>query len=159
VNEQEKEKAMTTKALIESVLSQKSLAVAGVSRDRNKFGNMAYRALKAKGYRVLPINPNVQEIEGDLCYPPLEELPEKVGGLIVVTQPAVTEQIVRKAADLGITKIWLQQGSESPAAIRFCMEHNLNLVSGECIMMYMPGTAFPHKIHKFIKETLGGRPA
>lgn len=149
---------MTSKALIESVLSQKSLAVAGVSQDRNKFGNMAYRALKAKGYRVFPVNPTAQNIEGDPCYPSLEVLPEKVGGLIVVIQPTITEQIVRKAAELGITNIWLQQGSELPAAIQFGSEHNLNLVSGECIMMYMPGTAFPHKIHKFIKETMGGRP-
>jgi len=149
---------MTKKTDIEGLFSHKVLAVAGVSRDPNGFGNLAYRALKAKGYRVLAINPNAQSIEGAPCYASLEALPEKAGGLILTTQPAVSEQIVREAAEVGIGNIWLQQGSESPAAIEFCHEHGINVVAGECIMMYMPHPAFPHNFHKFVKEALGGRP-
>jgi hypothetical protein len=149
---------MTTKADIEGLFSQKVLAVAGVSRDPNGFGNLAYRALKAKGYHVLAVNPNAQSIEGDPCYASLEALPEKAGGLILSTQPGVSEQIVREAAEAGIGNIWLQQGSESPAAIQFCQEHGINVVSGECIMMYMPHPAFPHNVHKFVKTVFGGAP-
>ncbi len=149
---------MTTKAAIEGFMSQPVLAVAGVSRDPRKFGNAAYKELRAKGFRVLAINPNVQTIEGDPCYPSLKALPEKVGGLVITTQPAVSEQLVREAAELGICHVWLQQGSESPAAVRFCQEHGIDVVAGECILMYQPNTMFVHKLHKFFKEAFGGRP-
>ena len=149
---------MTTKAAIEGLISQKVLAVAGVSRDPNGFGNLAYRTLKAKGYRAMAINPNAQSIDGDPCFQSLKALPEKVGGLVVTTQPAVSEQLVREAAELGIGHVWLQQGSESPAVIQFCQEHGIDVVSGECIMMFIPHPAFPHNVHKFIKAVVGGKP-
>ncbi len=149
---------MTKKAAIQDFFSQPVLAVAGVSRDPRKFGNLTYRELKAKGRRVLALNPNVQTAEGDPCYPSLKDLPEQVGGLIVVTKPAVTEQLVRDAAESGIRHIWLQSGSETRAAVQFCQEHGMNVIFGECVMMYIPGTAFPHQIHKFVKEVFGGRP-
>ena len=149
---------MTTKAAIEGFFSQPVLAVVGASRNPQKFGNWAYKELKTRGCRVLAINPNAQTIEGDPCYPSLAALPEKVGGLLITTQPAASEQLVREAAGLGISQIWLQQGSESPAALQFCQEHGMNVVVGECILMYHPNAAFPHRIHKFFKETFGGKP-
>jgi len=149
---------MTTRTSIEGVLSQKVLAVAGASNNPNKFSHGAYKELKARGYRVLPVNPNAQTIDGDTCYASLQALPEKVGGLVVVTQPAVTEQLVQEAVSLGIKNIWLQQGSESLEAVQFCQEHGINLVSGECIMMYQPHPSFPHSLHKFIKFALGSKP-
>ncbi len=149
---------MTTKAAIEGFMSQRVLAVAGVSRNSRKFGNVAYRELEAKGYRVLAVNPNAQTAEGHPCYPSLKSLPEQVSGLVVITQPAVSEELVREAAALGIQHIWLQQGSASPAAIQFCREHGISVVAGECILMYQPSPSLIHKVHKFFKEAFGGRP-
>ena len=149
---------MTTRAAIEGVLSQKVLAVVGASQNPKKFGNAAYKELKAKGYRVLAVNPNAATIENDPCYTSLRDLPEKVNGLVVVTQPAITEQVVREAAELGIHNIWLQQGAESPEAVQFCQEHGLNVVTGECIIMYQAHPAFPHSLHKFVKHAFGGKP-
>jgi predicted CoA-binding protein len=149
---------MTKKAAIDEFMSQPVLAVAGVSRDPRKFGTAAYKELKAKGIRVLAVNPNAQTIEGDPCYPSLKALPEKVGGLVLCTQPAVSEQMVREAAEVGISRVWLQQGSETKSAIQFCQEHGIDVIYGECILMYQPNPMFVHKFHKFFKEAFGGRP-
>ena len=149
---------MTTKAAIDDFMSQPVLAVAGVSRDSRKFGNAIYRELKAKGFRVLAINPNAQTIEGDPCYPSLKALPEKVDGLVIVTPPAASEQLVREAAAVGICHVWLQQGAVSRAAVQFCQEKGINVVAGECIIMYEPNPAFLHNVHKFFKEAFGGKP-
>ena len=46
----------------------KTVAVVGASSDRRKFGNKALRAFIAKGYRVIPINPNEREVEGMAAY-------------------------------------------------------------------------------------------
>ncbi len=150
---------MTTKASIEEFTSQPVLALVGASRSPNKFGNWAYKELKSRGVRVFPVNPNALTIEGDPCYPSLSTLPEKVDGLVITTQPTASEQLVREAAGLGIRQVWLQQGSETPAAVQFCEEHDMNVVVGQCILMYHPKAAvFPHRIHKFFKETFGAKP-
>ncbi len=148
---------MATKAAIQDFLSQPVLAVAGVSRDPRKFGTLAYRALKARGQRVLAVNPKVQTVEGDPCYPSLKALPEKVGGLVLITRPAVSEQLVREAAQQGIQHIWLQQGAESPAAIQFCQDHGISVVTGECFMMYQPHAGFPHNFHRLLNGVFGGK--
>ena len=124
----------TTKAVVDDFISQHTLAVVGVSRDQKKFGNAAYRALKEKGYRVFPINRNIDSVEGDRCYPGLSALPEKVDGVVIVVPPQETEQVVREAQAAGISRVWMQQGAESDAAIRFCRANGMSEVHGECIM-------------------------
>jgi uncharacterized protein len=149
---------MSSKAAIDDFIAQPVLAIAGASRDSKKFGNAVYRELKAKGYHVLAVNPNATTVEGDPSYPSLAALPEKVGGVVIITQPAETEKLVQEAAQAGIPRVWMQQGAESATAIAFCQKNGMTLVSGECIMMYQPNPAFFHNLHKFIKELVGGKP-
>jgi len=149
---------MTSKAAIDDFIAQPVLAVAGASRDGRKFGNAVYRDLKSKGYVVFAVNPNAETVEGDPSYKSLADLPQKVGGVVIVTPPAVTEKLVQEAAAAGITRIWMQQGAQSPTAIKFCQDHGLTLVHGECILMYQPNPASFHKFHRFFKELLGGKP-
>lgn len=149
---------MASKAAIEEFIAQPALAIAGASRDGKKFGNAVYRDLKSKGYHVFAVNPNATTIEGDPCYPSLGALPEKVGGVVIITPPAVSEKLVQEAAQAGITRVWLQQGAESPAAVKLCQQNGISVVTGECILMYQPNPAFFHNIHRFIKELVGGKP-
>ena len=67
---------MNTKAAVDDFLAQRSLAVVGVSRGGKKFGNRAYRELKAKGYQLFPVHPEAEVLEGDPCYPSLSALSE-----------------------------------------------------------------------------------
>ena len=129
---------MTTQTAIDEFIAQKTLAVVGVSRDRKKFGNIVYRNLKEKGYRVLAVHRSHDTVEGDPCYPNLATLPEPVDGIVVVVPPEVTEQIVREADAVGIRRVWLQPGAESTAAIRYCEEHGLDVIHDECVMVLAP---------------------
>ena len=124
----------STKAAVENFVGQHKLAVVGVSRDTKKFGNMAYKALKEKGYQVYPINRNIETVEGDRCFADLSALPEKVDGVLIVVPPTETEKVVREADAAGIKNVWMQQGAESDEAIQYCQQHDLNEVHGECIM-------------------------
>jgi len=89
---------LSNKAVVDDFISQKVLAVIGVSRRRQKFGNMAYRERKAKGYKLYPIHPTTEKLEGDRAFPDFKSLPEKVGGVLIVVPPAQTEKVVREAA-------------------------------------------------------------
>jgi predicted CoA-binding protein len=79
---------MTSRAVVEEFLAQRTLAVVGASRDDKKFGNKVYKDLIRKGYKTYPVNPNAEEIEGQPCYPDLTALPEAVDGLVFVVPPA-----------------------------------------------------------------------
>jgi hypothetical protein len=66
---------VTEKALIQDFVAQKTLAVVGVSRGGKKFGNMALRALRDKGYRVFPIHPQAESLEGASSCSPSRSVP------------------------------------------------------------------------------------
>jgi uncharacterized protein len=149
---------MTTKAEIDQFLALKVMAVAGASRNPQKFGYAVYRELKDKGHTVYPVNPNAEAIDGDRCYPNLAALPGVPDGLVIVTPPAQTEQLVREAAQAGIRHIWLQQGADSPAAVQFCRQNGLALVAGECIFMYQEPSAWFHRAHRWVNKVIGKEP-
>jgi hypothetical protein len=122
--------------LIQEFLNKKNIiAVVGASKDPEKYGHRVYRDLRSGGYKVYPVNPNANEILGDRCYPSLETLPEKPDAVDVVVPPKVTEEVVKTCNRLGITRIWMQPGSESEAAIEFCKDNNIAVIFGKCIMV------------------------
>ena len=149
---------MTRKATVDDFVSQKSLAVVGASRDPKKFGSMAYRALKTRGYRLFPVNPKAKTIDGDRCYPSLSTLPELVDGVLIVTPPHETEQVVQEAIRAGIRRVWMQKGAESDRAIQLCQESGISEVHGECILMFARDTAVPHRMHRWVWGVLGKLP-
>ncbi len=142
----------SSKQSVEKIINQKLFAVYGVSRSGKKFGNAVYSELKKKGYRVFPINPNAAEINGERCYASLKELPEKPGALILCVKPEETEKVVREAAETRIENIWMQQGSESEDAIKFCKENNINEVHKVCFLMFAQPVESIHKFHRFINK-------
>lgn len=150
---------MTSKKIVGEFLTQKKIAVVGVSRKKTKFGNAIYKELKLKGYKVFPINPHINVYEKDTCYPDLLSLPEKVDGVVINVPPAQTEKVVREAKEAGINKVWLQQGSQSEAAIKYCEENGIDCVSNECILMFAQPSAFIHRAHKWVWSVLGKLPA
>lgn len=136
---------MVEQNTIDSFLAEKKLVLAGASRTAGKFGNTILKELIGKGYELLLIHPDAETINGVACHKSLLELPEKVGGLINVVPPIQTGKLVQEAYSAGIKKVWMQQGSESAAAIQFCKEHDIEVIHGECILMF----AQPQGLHKF----------
>ena len=148
---------MTTKAAVDDFLSAHTWAVVGVSRNPKKFGAAAYRELK-KTYRLIPVNPEADTIDGDRCYPNLLSLPEPVEGVLILVPPSQTEQVVRDAHAAGIRRVWMQQQTESEAAIRYCQVNGMSVVQNECILMYAEKTAFYHKLHRWVWGVTGKLP-
>jgi len=150
---------MNSKKLVDDFIAQKKIAVVGVSRKKTKFGNAIYKELKQKGYNVFPVNPHITTFEGDVCYPDLYSLPEKVDAVVINVPPVQTEKIVREAKAAGIERVWLQQGSQSEAAVKYCEENGIDCVSNECVLMFAQPSAFIHRAHKWIWGVLGKLPA
>ena len=122
--------------LIKAFLYRENIfAVVGASRDPKKYGHQVYRDLRNAGYRVYCVNPNAAAVLGNKCYPNLEVLPVKPDVVDVVVPPKITEQLVKTCKKLGITKVWMQPGSESETAIKFCEENSIDVVHGVCVMV------------------------
>jgi predicted CoA-binding protein len=122
--------------LIKAFLNNKNVfAVVGASRDPQKYGYQVYKDLKDSDYEVYPINPNAKEILGDKCYPSLEKLPKKPDVVDFVVPPKVTEKLVETCKKLGITKVWMQPGSESQTSIKLYEENGIDVVYGVCVMI------------------------
>lgn len=150
---------MTPMQSIQDFTAQRKLAVVGASRSGKKFGNLAYRTLKAQGYKLFAVHPEATSIEGDPCVKKLSELPEAVDGVFVCVPPAQAERIVGEAASAGIKRIWFQQGSESAAAIRACSERGLAEVHGQCLLMFTKPSAWYHRAHRWVWKISGKLPA
>jgi len=148
---------MATKAAVDDFLSGRTWAVVGASRDPKKFGSAAYRELK-KTYRLIPVNPKTETVGGDRCYPSLQALPEPVDGVLILVPPTQTEGVVREAHAAGIRRVWMQQQTESEAAIRYCQENGITEVHGECILMHAQNTSFYHRMHRWVWGVTGKLP-
>lgn len=135
-------------------LDNHTLAVAGVSRDSGQPANLIYRKLKSSGHEVFAVNPNATQVEGDTCYANLRAIPTKVGGVVIVTSPDVSVQIVRECGELGIRYVWFHrsfgQGSVSDEAVLECKRLGIHCVVGGCPMMYCAPVDFGHRCMKWI---------
>ena len=123
---------------IADFLAGTTYAVAGASTDRSKYGNKVLRCYLQHGRDAIPVHPRETAIEGVACAKDLASLPRKVHGLSVITPPPVTEKLVEEAARLGITRLWMQPGAESPRAVQRAKELGLSVIAGgPCLLVVM----------------------
>jgi predicted CoA-binding protein len=137
----------------EQFLQAKRIAVAGVSRDpKGHGGNTILQGLRARGYNVVPVNPNADEVEGLTCYHTLAEIPGPVDAVVVATAPDQAEQVVRACDEVGVKLVWLHRsfggGSFSQAAVDYGRAHGMTIISGGCPLMF-GATADP--AHRFLR--------
>jgi predicted CoA-binding protein len=151
---------------VDDFLAQKRIAVAGVSRDpsRHPVGNLIYERLKKGGHDVFAVNPNMQTFEGDCCYPNLQSIPGGVDGVVIITRPETTAQIVRDCSDAGVRRVWMHQSmgktsSVSPQAVEYCRQHDISVIAGACPMMYGAGVDLGHTCMRWILKIAGRLPA
>jgi predicted CoA-binding protein len=138
------------------------LAVAGVSRDTKQPANAIYRRLQASGYEVFPVNPGAAEVEGTPCYPSLASLPEPVDGVMIVTPPGASAQVVRDCAAQGIGRVWfhrsLGEGSVSDEAVRECDRLGVQCIVGGCPLMFCEPVDIGHKCMRWWFQRSGKVP-
>jgi predicted CoA-binding protein len=148
---------MTTRKQIDQFLASGPIAMAGVSRNPKKFGRMAFDDLSRKGLKIIPINPNIENIDGVTCYPDVNHLPKGVQSIIIITPKNQTLQVVQDAVALGIRNIWIQQSSDTPETLAFLKGKEVNLITKQCILMHHEPDGF-HKFHRNLKRLFGAMP-
>ena len=113
-----------------------TIAIVGASNNPQKFGNQIYIDLRSKGFKVYPINPNEEFIEGDKAYTALSELPNNDSIVNFVVPPKVAFSIAQQAVQLGFQYLWFQPGSESQELKDWLDTiKNIHTLTDSCIMV------------------------
>ena len=118
----------------EEMLKKKVWVVVGANENPEKYGNMIYKKLKARGYTVYPVNPNYEMIEGDKCYKDLSSLPEIPEVIDMVVSPIRGVEVIEEAAKLGVKNIWLQPGTYNNTTMDLIASKGLNAVKA-CVLV------------------------
>lgn len=142
---------------INEFLDSQPLALVGVSRNPKKFGYAAFKELKDKGMKIVPVNPETDQIMGEKAYRNVTSLPDDVKGIIIFTKKNKTASVVREAREKGIRQIWIQQMADSPEALEQLKGSDINYITGECILMHYKANGI-HKFHGAMKKFFGRFP-
>jgi uncharacterized protein len=126
---------MDTTDQIHSMLNSKVWAVIGATDNEDKFGHKICKLLKKAGYKVFPVNPGVETVLGEKCYPSLSALPVKPDAVNFVVPPKVGEPIIAECVALGIKNVWLQPGANGDNVVNAAKTADLNVIHKSCILV------------------------
>ena len=110
-----------------------TIAVVGASRHPGKEAHTVPRQMLRHGWRIIPVNPYVDEIWGQRCYPTLAAIPEPVDLVNVFRPSADTPPVAKQAVAIGAKALWLQQDIASEAAREIAESAGLDYVEDYCI--------------------------
>ena len=102
-----------------------TVVVIGASNNRSKYGNKALRAFEHQGYRVIPINPHEQEVEGHKAYASVLDVPGEIDMATVYVPGHIGVKVIDELAKRGIAVIWLNPGADEPEVVARARELGL----------------------------------
>ncbi len=126
-------------------------AVVGDKAKQN-FPILTYRGLKKLGKDVFPVDPSVDEIEGDQAYATLKDIPTQVDAVVLEVPKDDTRDWVAKVADAGIKDVWVHMGRETPEALDLARDKGMNARTGTCAVMYVKPEPSYHSIHRWFMK-------
>ena len=120
---------------IEKIIKEsKNVAVVGLS---NKLGRPSLTVasyLKGQGYKIIPVNPTIQEVGGDKCYPDLASVPDRIDIVDVFRKSDEVLPVVDAAIKIGAKVIWMQEGVVNEEAANKAREAGLMVVMDKCML-------------------------
>ena len=114
--------------------SAKVIAVVGLTNTpiRPSYGVSHY--LQSQGYRIIPVNPNITEWEGEKAYPSLLEVPEKIDIVNVFRRSDAVPEVVEHAIQVKAPAIWMQEGVVHHQAAEKARQAGIFIVMDKCIL-------------------------
>ena len=111
----------------------RSIAVIGLSPNPDRPSFRVAQGLQGFGYRIIPVRPKVTEVLGEKAYPDLNSLTEIPDIVDVFRAPEFIPAIVDSCIELGIKRIWLQEGVVHEEAAQRAQEAGITVVMDRCM--------------------------
>ena len=113
--------------------SFRTIAVVGLSSERQRPAYAIARYMKKQGYRIIPVNPGETEVLGEKAYPDLSSVPEPIEIVNIFRRPEYVPDVVREAIAVGAKAVWMQEGIAHEEAAKSAEEAGLSVVMDTCI--------------------------
>jgi predicted CoA-binding protein len=111
----------------------RTIAVVGLSSNSNRDSYRVAAFLQARGFRIIPVNPNETEVLGEKAYPSLLDVGEPVDLVDVFRRPSATPEVAERAVAIRAPVLWLQLGIENDEARRIAEDGGLTVIMDLCI--------------------------
>jgi predicted CoA-binding protein len=113
----------------------RTIAVVGLSDNplRPSHGVASY--LQSQGYRIIPVNPQIQTALGEKSYPSLLDVPEKIDIVDIFRRPEFVEEVVDQAIQLKVPVVWMQEEVIQEKAAQKARAAGLFVVMDRCILL------------------------
>lgn len=125
---------MNEPELIDEMLANaKTIAVVGISDKPSRASHGVSAQMQRWGYRIVPVNPKLQTVLGEVCYPSLRDIPFPVDMVNVFRAPEFVPAIVEDTIAIGAKYLWLQEGVVHPEAIAHAEASGIPVVADLCL--------------------------
>jgi hypothetical protein len=129
---------MNEPSLIQEILTNcKTIAVVGLTNKEGRASLGVSRFMQSRGYRIIPVNPQIENTLGEKAYPSLSAACSAIGTIQLVNVfrapeyiPAIVEDVIR----LKIPYLWLQEGVVHPTAAAQAEAAGVKVIMDRCIL-------------------------
>ena len=111
----------------------RTIAIVGLSAKWHRPSFFAAKYMQEHGYRIIPVNPNYDEILGETCYPDLASIPDKVDMVDLFQRAETTPDYTRQAIEIGAKTVWLQLTVINQQAKQIAEDAGLDFVMDHCV--------------------------
>ncbi|MGD2157620.1 MAG: CoA-binding protein [Anaerolineales bacterium] len=120
--------------MIKKILKEtKTIAVVGISSKDDRPGFTVPAYLQSHGYRIIPVNPNLDKRLGEKAYPNLDSIPDPVDLVLLFRRSEAVPPFVEEAIQIGAKAVWMQLGVIHKPAAKKAREAGLDVVMDKCI--------------------------
>ena len=125
---------MTDSNTLRRILKEhETIAVVGLSANEMRPSYFAAKYLQDHGYKIIPVNPNYQEILGEPCYPDLASIPEPVDVVDLFQRSEQIPPFIDQAIAIGAKVVWMQLGVINEHAAEKARQAGLEVVMDRCM--------------------------
>jgi hypothetical protein len=112
----------------------RTIAMVGLSPNPARPSHMVASYLKENGYKIIPVNPKAGEILGEISYPTLSSIPERVDVVDIFRRSHEVAAIVQGAITIGARAVWMQEGVKHAEAAELARKAGLLVVMDKCML-------------------------
>ncbi len=124
----------TTEEIRKILTGYKTVAVVGISDKEDRPSHHVADFLKSHGYRIIPVNPRLEEVLGEKAYPDLASIPWEVEIVDVFRKPEDVPEVVEQAILKKAKVVWMQEGIVNNAAADRARAAGLQVVMNKCML-------------------------
>jgi uncharacterized protein len=117
----------------EILSSYKTIAIVGISNKPDRDSYIVAEYLLNQGYKIIPVNPNIDTVLGLKAYPDLISIPEDIEIVDIFRRPEFVDEIVDQAIEKGAKVVWMQLGVINESAAEKARKAGLKVVMNKCI--------------------------